>query len=152
MFCDGKYCGCGLLPDCCGTNLFGLHNFKLVYELASRLGKKVGIIANKWMGSYDPIEDFCHAQSLPILAKIPYDSNLALLNSEGKIAAAEKAEYAELLQSCWRWWARRRAMKQLLILSGKGGTGKTTVAGGHLSGWPKLRPMLIAMWTPLIYI
>jgi len=88
---DADYCLIVVEPT-----LFGLHNFKLVYELASRLGKKVGIIANKWMGSYDPIEDFCHAQSLPILAKIPYDSNLALLNSEGKIAAAEKAEYAEL--------------------------------------------------------
>jgi len=70
---DADYCLIVVEPT-----LFGLHNFKLVYELASRLGKKVGIIANKWMGSYDPIEDFCHAQSLPILAKIPYDSNLAL--------------------------------------------------------------------------
>lgn len=76
--------------------LFGLHNFKLVYDLARCLGKKIGVIANKWMGEYDPVEDFCRDQAIPILAKIPYDPELALLNSAGKIAIGERAEYAKL--------------------------------------------------------
>ncbi len=38
-------------------------------------------------------------------------------------------------------------MKKLLILSGKGGTGKTTLAGA-LSGYPVPEDTRIAMWMP----
>ncbi len=90
---DADYCLIVVEPT-----LFGLHNFELVYELARCLGKKIGVVANKWMGKYGPIEDYCRAEAIPILAKIPYDPKLALLNSGGKIAVAESKRYADLFR------------------------------------------------------
>lgn len=78
--------------------LFGLHNFKLVYQLASCLGKRVGVVANKWLEEYDPVEDFCREKGVPILAKIPYEPELARLNSAGKVAVWEGQPYLQLFR------------------------------------------------------
>lgn len=67
---------------------FGLHNVKMVHELVTLFGKPCGVIVNKEDAPYAPLEQFCQAQGLPILARIPYDPAIAALVSEGEIAAA----------------------------------------------------------------
>lgn len=88
---DADYCLIVVEPTS-----FGLHNFRLVYELTRCLGKKAGVVVNKWWGDYEPVKRFCREQGISILAEIPYDSELARLNNAGKIVAREKAEYAKL--------------------------------------------------------
>lgn len=64
---------------------FGFHNFQMVYELTSLLGKPCGVVINKMDLPYAPLEQFCQAHDLPILDRLPYDPNVAALISQGKV-------------------------------------------------------------------
>lgn len=72
---------------------FGLHDLKLVCELAVLLGKPRAVVVNKAAGIYAPLEDFCAEQGLPILARIPYMPELATLGAHSEIAARSSAGY-----------------------------------------------------------
>jgi len=80
---------------------FGFHNFKMVHELARLLGKKCGVVINKQDSPYAPLEQFCEAKALPILARIPYDRNIAALAADGQILSEQdeafQAVFRELL-------------------------------------------------------
>ncbi len=75
---------------------FGLHNFKMVYELASLLGKKCGVLINKQDAPYEPLESFCREAGLPILERIPFDREAAECIAAGEIAAERLPRYREL--------------------------------------------------------
>ena len=46
---------------------FGFHNFKMVYELVSLLGKKCGVVINKQEIPFEPLETFCKEQHLDVM-------------------------------------------------------------------------------------
>ena len=75
---------------------FGFHNFQMVYELVSLLGKPCGVVINKQDAPYEPLEQFCREQGLPILARIPYDSHLAALAATGQIVSSHSLEMNHL--------------------------------------------------------
>ena len=85
--------GCILVAE---PTAFGFHNFKMVYELTRLLKKPCGVVINKEDAPYAPLEDFCRAEHLPILAKLPYDREIAALAASGEIAC-EKSEKAKAL-------------------------------------------------------
>ncbi len=64
---------------------FGLHNVKMVHELAVILGKPCGVIINKQEKAYEPLELFCRENGLEILARIGYDAEFARLIARGEI-------------------------------------------------------------------
>lgn len=64
---------------------FGFHNFRMVYELVTLLGKKCGVVMNKVGLPYEPLEVFCREQNLQVLARIPYSPEVASLAAEGKV-------------------------------------------------------------------
>lgn len=78
---------------------FGLHNFKMVYELVSLLHKPCGVVVNKADGGYGALEDFCAEQGIPILCRIPYSEKLARLGARAEIASVEDGEIAELFRT-----------------------------------------------------
>ncbi|NMD37279.1 MAG: 4Fe-4S binding protein [Christensenellaceae bacterium] len=78
---------------------FGLHNFKMVYELVVLLNKPFGIIINKADEKYDAVEEFCNTNNIPILCRIPYSQKIALLSSKGEIASLHDIETAKLFQN-----------------------------------------------------
>lgn len=75
---------------------FGLHNFRMVYELSSLLGKKCGVLINKQDAPYEPLERFCREAGLPILERIPFDREAAECIAAGEIAAEKLPRYREL--------------------------------------------------------
>lgn len=75
---------------------FGLHNFRMVYELSSLLGKKCGVLINKQDAPYEPLERFCREEGLPILERIPFDMEAAECIAAGEIAAEKLPRYREL--------------------------------------------------------
>lgn len=81
---------------------FGFHNFKMVWELVTLLGKPCGVVINKQTQPYGPLEEFCAEHDLPILARLPYDPEIAALVSGGKLLCRERpemrAQFAQLLQ------------------------------------------------------
>ena len=75
---------------------FGLHNLKMVYELVRILKKPCGVFINKMDGRYEPLETFCQQEDLPVLARIPYDPELAAMGAAGRIIAEESPEAGKL--------------------------------------------------------
>lgn len=77
---------------------FGLHNFKMVHELVHLLGKPCGVLINKQDAPYEPLERFCEEQGIPVLARIPFDPEVAECIASGEIAAEKLPRYRELFQ------------------------------------------------------
>lgn len=78
---------------------FGLHNFKMVYELVTLLQKPCGVVINKADASYTALDDFCKKQGIPVLRRIPYSEKLAELGARGDVAAEIDEETADLFRS-----------------------------------------------------
>lgn len=68
---------------------FGLHNFKMVYELVMLLGKPCGVIINKWESQNTPLEDYCMKEEISVLARIPYSPGLAKKGAGALVAVEE---------------------------------------------------------------
>ncbi len=75
---------------------FGFHNFRMVHELVTLLGRTCGVIINKQDEPYEPLEAFCRENNVPVLARIPYDPELAALIAEGKVVSRERPEMRRL--------------------------------------------------------
>lgn len=75
---------------------FGFHNFQMVFQLVSLLGKKCGVVINKQEAPWEPLERFCRDQGLPILARIPYDPQIAAMASDGRIVSREDPRLREM--------------------------------------------------------
>ncbi len=88
---DADYCILVTEPT-----VMGLHDFKMVYELVSLFKKPHSVILNKCTIEYNPAKQFCLDENINILMEIPYDSELALLNSQGKIVARESRKFNEM--------------------------------------------------------
>lgn len=82
--------------------MFGVHNLNMVYELVQLFHKPFGVVLNKCFDGENPAEQFCLEHQLPIIGRIPFDSQLGLLNSNSQIVSRISPQYkqlfAELLQ------------------------------------------------------
>jgi MinD superfamily P-loop ATPase len=79
--------------------LFGVHNLNMVYELVRLFKKPCGVILNKCLDGENPAEKYCNEKNLPILGRLPFDSELGTLNSDAKIAARESEKFKEIFVS-----------------------------------------------------
>ncbi len=75
---------------------FGVHNLQMVYELVQLFDKPCGVVLNKCFEGDNMVEEFCDEHEIKILSQIPFNSDLATLNSNALIAAKEKQAYQEL--------------------------------------------------------
>jgi MinD superfamily P-loop ATPase len=93
---DADYCILVAEPT-----IFGLHNFKMVYELVKIFNKPHGVVINKCLddGNENLIEAYCHEQAIKILSKIYFESELGKLNSDGEIVARKNEKYRQLFSS-----------------------------------------------------
>lgn len=79
--------------------LFGVHNLSMVYELVLLFNKPFGVVLNKCLKEDNPAEKFCLEKGINILAYLPFDKELGLLTSNGKIVARESDTYNSLFSS-----------------------------------------------------
>lgn len=91
---DADYCLLAAEPT-----IFGRHNLEMVWSLVKLFKKPHSVVINKCVDQRDPTEEFCKENGIKILEKIPFDVDLGMLNSEGKIAAREKTKYRGLFFS-----------------------------------------------------
>jgi MinD superfamily P-loop ATPase len=97
---DADYCILVAEPT-----VFGLHNLQLVWELVKLFNKPHGVVINKCMKNENLIETFCTENKINILSKIPFESELGMINSDGDIVAkSEKYHglFSELLRTVVR--------------------------------------------------
>lgn len=91
---DADYCVLVAEPT-----VFGVHNLNLVYELVKVFGKPHGVVLNKCLEGVNPAEEFCKENNIRILGKIPFDSELGTLNSNGKIVSRENQKYKAMFSA-----------------------------------------------------
>ncbi|MEO1816571.1 MAG: ATP-binding protein [Acetobacterium sp.] len=94
---DADYCILVAEPT-----VFGLHNLQLVLELVKLFNKPYGVVINKCMENENLIETFCIENEIKVLSKIPFESDLGAINSDGEIAAKSEKYiglFSELLQA-----------------------------------------------------
>ncbi len=92
----------------------------------------VAVVLNKSGTDDASIEDYCHDEGLPILLRLPLQRKIAVAFHWGAHWWRPCPPIGRISRHCCarRGIWQEDAMKQLAILSGKGGTGKTMVAAG----------------------
>jgi MinD superfamily P-loop ATPase len=73
---------------------FGLHDLRLAMEVARiELGLPVGVVINREGVGDRGVEDYCSAENIPILMRIPLDRRIAEAYSEGVTIVEALPEY-----------------------------------------------------------
>lgn len=91
---DADYCLLAAEPT-----IFGRHNLEMVWSLVRLFKKPHSVVINKCVDQTDPTEELCNEKGIKIIAKIPFDTELGTLNSNGKIASRESKKYSDLFSS-----------------------------------------------------
>jgi MinD superfamily P-loop ATPase len=71
---------------------FGLHDLKLAVETMRELKKPFTVVVNRYGIGNDDVLDYCHTESVPVIAKIPNSERVARLYSQGKLLYPEIPE------------------------------------------------------------
>lgn len=136
---------------------FGLRDLRLAVELSLSMKIPTGIIINRSDVNDAIIEDYAREIGVPLLGKIPFDRKYAEAYARGKVLVNEFPElnvaFADIHQNIitlngttapavvsapptftedhrrvlWHDKGTASDYKEIVIISGKGGTGKTTV-------------------------
>ena len=77
---------------------FGLHNFRMVHELVSLMGKPCCAVINKEDEHYSPLYDYCEENGIPIALRIPYSPELAELGAGAEIASERSEKYMDMFK------------------------------------------------------
>ena len=88
---DADYCILVAEPT-----IFGRHNLKMVYDLVKLFDKPHGVVLNKCLEGDNPSEQFCKDNGIKILGKIPFDSEIGMINSNAEILVRKDIRYREM--------------------------------------------------------
>lgn len=137
--------------------LFGLNDLRMAAELALKMSIPAGIIVNRSREDEDIISEFSRETGIPILGRIPFSRDYAHSYSKGDIlvdlypefaqnclkishavdALANSRAVAPFMKMADNSAAGRyknsengkpQGVKEWVVMSGKGGTGKTTLS------------------------
>ena len=90
---DADYCVLVAEPT-----IFGVHNLNMVFELVKLFNKPFGVVLNKCFEDENPAEKFCIDNGIKVLCKIPFDTELGLINSKAIIAVRENEKYKAIFK------------------------------------------------------
>ncbi|NLM00844.1 MAG: 4Fe-4S binding protein [Treponema sp.] len=79
--------------------IFGVHNLNMVNNLVKLFNKPFGVVLNKCLKQENPAEKFCIDNNIRILAQIPFDNELGIINSNAEIAVNKNKKYKEIFLS-----------------------------------------------------
>jgi MinD superfamily P-loop ATPase len=77
---------------------FGLNDLILAVEVLRKLGIPFGVVINRSDIGDDKVDLFCQENKIPVLMRIPFDKEIALLYSGGIPVVEEKKEYVKRFQ------------------------------------------------------
>lgn len=80
---------------------FGLNDLILAVEVVKKLKLPVGVIINRFDIGDDKVELYCKENKIPILMRIPFDREIAVLYSKGIPITQEKKEYIKKFQDAF---------------------------------------------------
>jgi len=100
---------------------FGLHDLKLAVEAVRELGIPMGVVINRDGIGDQAVEEFCAAESLPVLLRVPFQREIAEEIARGGTLLGIRPEYGEQLLDM---------MGQITATTSQTEGWKTTGAGG----------------------
>lgn len=136
---------------------FGVNDLKLAVEMSREIGKEPVVVVNRAEYLNDDLKKYCEDEELEIIGEIPDDREIAVVYSKGEIAVdklpryrelfenlsekiietakkerkvrkiPEKVEKVEKLEKKEDYSVGSKKTKEVVIISGKGGTGKTSL-------------------------
>ena len=130
---------------------FGLNDLKLAVEMVRAMKLPLGVVINRAGSGDDQTSAYCHTQGIDILSEIPDDRRVAEAYSRGVLASEAMPEIQARFESLLRrlmgealFFGRSagglrmseligintqtgRPVQELAVISGKGGTGKTSI-------------------------
>lgn len=68
---------------------FGLNDLKLAIDTMQYLNKPLAVVINRFDIGNDDVEAYCDQMQIPVISKIPYDKQVAVLYSNGQLVADE---------------------------------------------------------------
>lgn len=78
--------------------VFGLHNFKMVYELVQLLKKPCAVVINKVLEEETVLDHYCEEQNIKVIARIPYSQKTARQGANALIASDADENMKELFK------------------------------------------------------
>jgi MinD superfamily P-loop ATPase len=81
---------------------FGLHDLKLMVELARALGLPAAVVLNREGTGPVDIAGYCDSQGLPLLARIPFDRRVAERYAEGELLLDSHPDGELWFSDLWR--------------------------------------------------
>lgn len=78
---------------------FGLNDLILAVEVLEKLKIPFGVVINRSDIGDGKVDDYCKSKNAPILMRIPFDKEIAILYSNGVPLVKEKKEYKERFQN-----------------------------------------------------
>jgi len=136
---------------------FGLHDLKLAVKLSLQMKIPTGIVINRSDGKDKIIADFAEKSGVPVIARIPFDRKYAEAYSKGEILVEKFDEFAGFCNEIYENALKLKSadmpdfidediieskqkkisfdgksggaefFREIAVISGKGGTGKTTI-------------------------
>jgi len=136
---------------------FGLHDLKLAVKLSLQMKVPTGIVINRSDGEDKIIEDFANKSGVPIIGRIPFDRKYAEAYSRGEVLVEKFDEFSGFCMEIFEKIIKLKnsdlpefieeevikpkqknicyddisdktdGFKEIAVISGKGGTGKTTI-------------------------
>lgn len=73
---------------------FGLHDLRIAAKLVEEMKMPAGVIINKSGDNDEMIDDFCSAQSLPMLMRVPYSRKIAEQYARGILPVQDNEDMA----------------------------------------------------------
>ncbi|MGM0421132.1 MAG: 4Fe-4S binding protein [Bacillota bacterium] len=126
---------------------FGLNDLKLAVKMSRKLGLEPFVLINRVSHKYDKLEEYCQKENLKVIGEIPAERDLAEIYSQGSLAVKENSMYRkifiEIASSIIQQLeegnpakeeggelteAKNNHPQELVVISGKGGTGKTSIS------------------------
>ncbi|MDK2826018.1 MAG: hypothetical protein PWQ44_1195 [Methanolobus sp.] len=80
---------------------FGLNDLILAVNVVRQLEVPLGVIINRHGSGDDSVEEHCYSENIPILMKIPYDREIAVLYSEGIPFVQRMPQWKEKFRSLY---------------------------------------------------
>ncbi|NLJ59587.1 MAG: P-loop NTPase [Firmicutes bacterium] len=80
---------------------FGLHDLTLAVDMVRELGVNFGVVINRAGLGNGGLVDYCRAENIPILARIPFDRKYAKCYAKGGRLIEEFPEIRKILQDLW---------------------------------------------------
>jgi len=82
---------------------FGLHDLRLAVEVArGELGLPVGVVVNRDGVGDRGVDEYCTAEGIPILMRIPLDRHIAQAYSEGRALVEALPAYRAHFAALWK--------------------------------------------------